>query len=142
MINDVKLLNHIHQNADMGRDSLRHILNLSNSSELSSAVRTQIDDYEKVYIASEKMLKDRGAVAEDARATSKFMANIGSRMETMMDSSESKLAEMIIQGSTMGITTLTKQLNDYCGDDENVRDFAKQQIEKEQENIENMKRFL
>ena len=142
MINDVKLLNHIHQNADMGRDSLRHILDLSKSSELSSAVSMQIDDYEKTYIASEKMLKDRGAVAEDARATSKFMANMGSRMEAMMDSSESKLAEMVIQGSTMGITNLTKQLHDYNGDDENVKSFAQQQIEKEQDNIERMKRFL
>lgn len=142
MINDVKLLNHIHQNADMGRDSLRHILDLSHNDDLSKAVRAQIDDYEKTYIASEKMLNDRGAVAEDARATSKFMANMGSRMETMMDSSESKLAEMVIQGSTMGITNLTKQLHDYNGDDEDVKSFAEQLIEKEQANIERMKPFL
>ena len=73
---------------------------------------------------------------------SKTMANVTGRMESMMDPTDSRLAEMVIKGSTMGITKLTKQLHDYQSEDQEVREFAENQIKREQSNIERMKPFL
>ena len=142
MLQDVELLNHIHQNADMARDSLRHILELSHSDRFSDAIRTQIDGYTKAYETSDRMLAERGSVGKDARPMSKTMANVTGRMESMMDPTDSRLAEMVIKGSTMGITKLTKQLHDYQSEDQEVREFAENQIKREQSNIERMKPFL
>lgn len=142
MLQETELLNHIHQNADMGRDSLRHILDLSHSADFTKAVQSQLDEYEDVYDTSGQMLADRGAQGEDARMMSKMMADFTSRMKSMQEPTDSRLAEMVIEGSTMGITKLTKQVHDYEGGDKSVLDFAKKQIKREQDNIEKMKAFL
>lgn len=142
MLQTTELLNHIHQNADMGRDSLKHIMELSQNADFSDAVSGQLQEYENAYQTSGRMLKDMHAEIEEARPMSKAMANMVSRMKSMADPSTSKLAEMVIEGSTMGITKLTKQLHDYAGDDREVMDFAEKQIEIEQKNIETMKAFL
>ena len=73
---------------------------------------------------------------------SKMMGNAMMKMKNMVDSSTSKLAEMVFQGSNMGITTLTKQINDYTGEDQEVKDFAEKQLHKEEQFAESMKKYL
>ncbi len=60
----------------------------------------------------------------------------------MQDMQTSKLAEMLIQGSTMGVTGLTRQIRDYDGEDTEVLDFAKKQLKREEKNIDELKKFL
>ena len=60
----------------------------------------------------------------------------------MMDNSPSKIAEIIIQGSTMGITDMKKHMNEYQGVNYNVMELAEKHVETEQANIEEMKGFL
>lgn len=57
------------------------------------------------------------------KASSEMMM---SAMKTMADHSTSKIAEMMIQGNTMGMgmTKSLKHLHDYHGKDERVRDLA------------------
>ena len=43
----------------------------------------------------------------------------------MADDSTSHIAKMLIQGSTMGVTSLTRQIRDYDGEDTEVLDFKK-----------------
>ena len=49
---------------------------------------------------------------------------------------------MMIKGSTMGVTSLSRQIHDYDGEDTEVLDFAKKQLKREEKNIEELKKFL
>lgn len=49
---------------------------------------------------------------------------------------------MMIQGNTMGMTQSLRNLNDYPGKDERVRDLASKLLRTEEANIEQMKKFL
>ena len=53
-----------------------------------------------------------------------------------------KIAEMMIQGNTMGMTKSLKHLHDYHGKDERVRDLANKLLKTEEANIQQMKKFL
>lgn len=139
---EIEILNHIHQNADMARDSLNHILDLSHSADFTQAVQSQIKEYQGACDLSEQMLEARGEKSENARMMPKMMADITSWMRALKDPTDSQLAEMVIEGSTMGITKLTRQIHDYTGDDKEVLSFAKDQVKREQDNIEKMKTFL
>ena len=57
MTQDIELLNQIHQNADMGRDSVRHVIQLSNDVQFLHALNSQLDEYELAYEESGKMLR-------------------------------------------------------------------------------------
>ena len=49
---------------------------------------------------------------------------------------------MLIQGSTMGVTSLTRQIRDYDGEDTEVLDFAKKQLKREEKNIDEIKKIF
>ncbi|MCD7905143.1 MAG: hypothetical protein LUG24_06135 [Clostridiales bacterium] len=143
MEKEISILNHIHQTADMGRQSLLHLTELVENKELLKALKNQINGYKSTYDLAEEMLKDRGAEDIDcAKTTSVFMANMMLDMKQVLNPTESNIAEMVIQGSTKGITKLTKLLNSYGGEDKTVLTFAQGEIENERSNIEELKRFL
>lgn len=73
-----------------------------------------------------------------ARLSSEVM----STAKTLADPSASNIAEMVIQGNNMGITKSLKHLNDYAGNDPEVRNLAEKLLETEQANVEQMKPFL
>ena len=142
MTQDIELLNQIHQNADMGRDSIRHIIQLSNDSQFLHALNSQLDEYEEAYDESGRLLRAQGVQAEDASPVAKAMSRVTSTMKSLVNPSTSKLAEMMIQGNTMGVTELKKQHNAYHGSNPAIVSLAKRQLNMEEKNIEEMKKYL
>ena len=70
------------------------------------------------------MLWERGQEPKGLNPMVKASSEMMSAMKTMADHSTSKIAEMMIQGNTMGMTKSLKHLHDYHGKDERVRDLA------------------
>ena len=124
--------------------TLRHILDATKDAEFSKTVSRQMQEYEKAFQVSGQMLKARHAPEEQKEAPmiSKWMAHMNINRKSMQDMQTSKLAEMLIQGSTMGVTSLTRQIRDYDGEDTEVLDFAKKQLKREEKNIDELKKFL
>lgn len=139
---DGELLNDVCRNAEMGRDSIMHVIKLTDDPQFRRSLETQLSEYQKVYDSADTMLQERGRRPEEAPAMSKMMSYVMSSMKTLNDNSPSCIAEMMIQGSTMGVTKMTKRINEYQGQDERVRDIANKLLHTEQVNIEEMKKFL
>lgn len=143
MKKEVALLNHIHESADMGQDSLKHILELSKDKEFTDVIRAWIEEYQEAYRESAELLKEyQEEAGRDAPAMGKMLSNVMSKVKNMMDPSTSKLAEMVLQGATMGITEITKEIHGYDGEDTKVLDLAKKLLKREEKNVETMKKFL
>lgn len=142
MTQDIELLNQIHQNADMGRDSVRHVIQLSNDSQFLHVLNSQLDEYEEAYDESGEMLRAQGIQAEDASPMAKAMSRVTSTIKSLVNPTTSKLAEMMIQGNTLGVTELKKQLNAYHGSNPTVVNLAQRQLKTEEKNIEEMKKYL
>lgn len=139
---DSELLNDVCRSAEMGRDSIMHVIKLTDDPQFRRSLETQLSEYQKVYDSADTMLQERGRRPEEAPAMSKMMSYVMSSMKTLNDNSPSCIAEMMIQGSTMGVTKMTKRINEYQGHDERVRDVANKLLHTEQVNIEEMKKFL
>ena len=65
-----------------------------------------------------------------------------STVKAMADHSPANIAEMMIQGSTMGVTKSLRTIRTCDVKDEGVRRLADKLLKTEQANIEEMKRFL
>jgi uncharacterized protein (DUF305 family) len=139
---DNEMLNYICQNAEMGRDSIMHVIKLTDDPKFRGVLETQLTEYQGVYDTADSMLKQRGGDPESVGPMAKMASYVTSSMKTMADNSPSHIAEMMIQGSTMGITKMTKRIHEYDGDDPEVKKLAEKQIKTEQANIEEMKKFL
>lgn len=143
MINDQILMKCISQTADMGRDSLTQVMDRTDDNQFRQVLRTQRDEYDKLYREAAQIQSAHGQTPKEAMP----MAKMSSRMMTMMKTTmaadtTSKIAEMVIQGSTMGVTEVTKNLNDYDGSDHRLKNLAEKLVKTEQSNIEQMKKYL
>lgn len=143
MTTEIDMLNSIHENADMGLNGLSHILSMSTDPALTKELKNQKSDYEEALQKSEEMLRARHVYhGKEVGTMAKMMSGIMAKAKNLADPSTSKLAEMIFQGNNMGVTELTRQLNDYRGEDKEVLDFAKEQLKREEKHAETMKKFL
>lgn len=142
MINDTQMLHNICKSADMGVESLENIVNKTDDDKLKESIQSQISEYKNIYDEAESMLKKHNEEPKNTSPIIKTQANIMTNIKMIADDSDSKVAEIIIQGSTMGITSANKALNDYSGTSEDIKGLMEKQIKVEQSNIEEMKKFL
>ena len=142
MTSEINLLQHIHQGSAMGIDSIRHMIGLSEDPAFTSALTNQLREYEDVKAEAASLLTRAGQTPQGVSSAAKFMSDMTSSLKSITDRSASRLAEIMIEGSTMGTTNLTKQLNAYHGHDHAVTSLAHKLLKTEERNIEEMKHFL
>ena len=89
-------------------------------------------------------MRERGREPKEEGLFTRVSARVGMAFNTMLDSTTGHVAEMMIEGSNMGITDMTKLINDHeprgtCP--EAVR-LAREVITFEEHNLEMLKRYL
>lgn len=145
MIENVELLKFVYENAEMGSYTTTDLLNILKSKEnnIKGLLQTEIKEYEKHMKESEKLLKKYGESAKGSGMMAKISSKIGINMETMKDNSDSALSQMIVEGLTMGSTTLTSKINKYEGvADNKVLKIAKNYLKFLETEIERLKKYM
>ena len=134
----------IYKNAKMGADSIIHLLPHIKDDGLRSVVTMQLDGYEKYAARAAEALTARGCTAKEENLMTRLSARMGVAINTMMDSTSSHIAEMMIEGSNMGITDMTKLLNDHetRSDSKDAVRLAHEVVRFEEHNLEMLKRYL
>ena len=142
MLNEEQLLNHIYQTAEMGVDGICSVLPYAEAPNLERALRKQMEEYRLLQRSAGELLRQKGrepkGIGRMAKAGSEAMA----AMKTMMDHSATKIAEMMIQGATMGVTKSLRTFRDCKPEDRRVKDLADRLLKAEETNIREMKEFL
>ena len=85
------------------------------------------------------------SLGEDDKEVSpiqKAMSWMGVQMNTLKDNSDSKIAEILIQGNNMGVVKGTKLLHEDDELDSTVRSILSDFISLQQQNIDSLKRYL
>ena len=136
-----ELLKYINKNAKMGADNLETVLGDVRDCTLKQTLTSQIAEYRSVERQAREKLKALGEEPCDSKLSGmcvKAMIN----MKTMMDKSVEHIAEMVLQGSNMGIIDITKQLKntDGCADDSVNLAYRLKCIE--QKNLDEMKHYI
>ena len=142
LLNNTDLLNHIRQTTEMGRDGIDMVMEYAEYKPFRDALQDQKAEYSRLYRAADTMLRLRGGEPQELSAIAKLSSELSSSMKTMRDHSTSKIAEMMIQGNTRGMTKSLQCLDQYSGDDKEVKALAEKLLRTEEANIEQMKPFL
>ena len=126
--------------ADMGRSTIDTLLERSDDSEFSTVLREQEKYFDKAANEVRRHLDEEG-IEPKTTPVADAMSAMGVRMNTWMDNSSSHMAQMMIEGHTMGIVELTRRLNraDHGGTGEKM---ARDMLQFEEKSIEELKRFL
>lgn len=138
-----ELLTYIHKNAEMGKDTISHLMTVTNDIGFKTMLQSQFKEYNMINNISEKKLKTQQKEARDVGPVTKATSYLSINLNTLMNKTPSHLSEMIIQGSTMGVIDITKKINEYqLTADKDVMELATDLLSIEQRNIEECKKYL
>lgn len=141
---EAEMLESLYKNVKMGSDSIIKLMDKVTGEEFKAALTKQIDGYEKIAVRVRRHLNDMGLPAKEENPMIKLWSSVGMAMNTMMDSSDSHIAQLIAEGSTMGITDGIKLLREYENTNvsEEALGFAREIIKFEEHNLEVAKGFI
>ena len=128
----------------MGSDSIIKLLDKASDGEFKTDLTKQINGYESLATKIKKRLSDMGQEAKEENVMVKMWSSVGMAMNTLMDSSDSHLAQLIAEGSTMGITDSIKLLRDYenTSVSEEALALVREVIKFEENNLEVAKAYI
>lgn len=141
---EIQLATELYKNINMGSEASLHLLPKVKNNELKTLMTAAMCYYEKAAGKAEKFIKEHGDKPEEESMMTRMASRAGIAMNTMMDDSTSHIAQMIVKGSTMGVTEATKLLHRYEGRDGcgEMLDLAREWVEFEEAHIEKVKAFL
>lgn len=142
MINDVDMLNYVLQNAEIGCSSITTVRKQLKDSRVDGLLVEHLIKYGKLYHCANTMLRKRGGEIRHINPMVRKMVRFSSQRELNRDSSPSHVAQMMIKGSTMGVSKMAKHIRDYDGKDPKVATLARKMMDTEEENIGELKVFL
>lgn len=142
MDGNTELLNYIYQNSQMGVRTIEQLLNIVEDKEFKEHLQVQEEEYKKLNQTSVELLNERGHEEKEIGNMAKISSYMSINMKTLTDKTPSHISDMLIQGSTMGIIDATKNIKKYASADSNILKLAEKLLKTEQDNIEQLKKFL
>jgi len=142
MDQNVELLNYIHQNSQMGKDTISQLILINKEEKYKKMLQSQFDEYKNIFDLTDNKLKQCNKKAKNINILAEVSTYIMINLKTLTNKTPSHISEMLIQGSTMGIVDITKKIKEYPNAEKEILDLANKLLEFEQNNIEECKKYL
>lgn len=138
---DREMLNAIFRNAKMGVVGINSVSKYAGM-QLCSELKKQKKEYADICREAHRLQSAKDHPVKGLSSFAVKGSEMLSKVKLSYDSSDSKIAEMMINGSVMGITKIIRSKRAYEGHDKRVRELSQKLLLTEQNNIESMKSFL
>ena len=106
----------IYRNAQLALQSISDILPETQDMAVKNELHAQHEEYERFSAKAATLAKDMGIELKEPNAMKKAMMWGSIKMSTLTDNSRAHIADMMVQGTVMGITSLRTTLNELRDD--------------------------
>ncbi len=140
-----ELLLHLAKNAEMGVSSTTKLLNTLKNKEnkIKPLLECELKKYEYFKNKTIKLLNKNKVPMPSTNIITKISSGFGIKMETLKDNSDSAIGSMLIEGMTMGITSITSKIKVYQDNTKkNILKLAKEYIKFQEKEIDKIKTFM
>ena len=138
-----EILSEIYRNVNYAMESIDDILPDVEHEGLKEEIRVQHDSYAELSAKCAKIARDKGIEMKEPSSLKKVMMKGSIKMNAMMDGSRNHIAEMMLKGTVMGITSLRTSQSDMFPDtDQEVAKLLSETIELEEKYEQRLKEFL
>ena len=138
-----EILAEIYRNCQLALESISDILPEIEDEGIQAEILRQHEEYEKICGRAACLARDKALELKEPNPMKKAMMWGSIKMTTLTDNSRAHIAEMMIQGTVMGITSLKTSLSELPkDDDEEITALLKDLIALEEEFEKKLKTFL
>lgn len=142
MNSNTEFLNYIYQNAEMGKNTISQLINIVEDTTFKQTLESQLREYNEIFDMANNKIEESQESSKSIGGFSKLKTSTMISLNTITNKTPSYIAEMMVQGSTMGIIDVTKRLKEYDGADKDISALADRLLKFEQQNVDEMKSFL
>ena len=139
---NLKILKEIHKATKMGMNSISFVAEKLDNNELKDNLSFQYTQYGQVMDRVNKLYENYGEIPEDKNVMNTIMGWTGVQMNTMTDKTPSHIAEIMIEGTTMGIIEGRRLLNNNPSMDTDVKQILNDFVVMQEDSVETLKKYL
>ena len=133
----------IYRNAQLALVSISDILPAVEDETIKNELHSQHEEYERFSAKAAVLARDMGLELKEPNPMKKAMMWGSIKMNTMTDNSRSHIAEMMVQGTVMGITALRATAGDVPADgNQEIISLLNEMIHKEEQFEKTWKNYL
>lgn len=139
-----ELISEVYRNVRMSEDSLLNLMPKVTDEKLKNDLTVQISTYAAFASRAAKQLAEAGVKPEEETMMAKMSAKWGIMMNTLKDSTQEHLVQMLIEGTTMGVGELLRVIRDAqnSGIEGDALRLAQDVLAYEEKIVEDMKSYL
>lgn len=142
-VEEINVLDELNKGACMGKDAISFIIDKVKDEELKKELEVQYNKYKSI---SNKICELYPEYSEknphETSTMNKVMTWYGIEMKTLMDDTTSKLAELLMQGTNMGIIEGRRLLNNNPSVAPDVKKVLNDFVVMQEDSVETLKKYL
>ena len=142
MKNSKELLSSVVKTAQMGQTGIRSVLDTSMRPSLRKALESQLREYDSIETEAHTIASQRGWELKELDPGVRMMTDMMTRMRLHGRNTDSKIADMMIQGNTRGMVKGLKNLHQFPSSDSQVQMVSQKLLDCETANIRQMQGYL
>ena len=142
MKENINALDELNKGASMGMDAIHFILDKVEDEEFKKTLELEYNKYKDISRRANELYSNYSdGEAHETNAMNKAMTWWGIEMKTLTDHSNSKIAELLLQGTNIGIIEGRKLLNNKEVD-EKVNQLIDEYVTMQEDSVEKLKTYL
>jgi hypothetical protein len=141
---NLNILDEVNKGATMGMDAISFVSEKVHDNEFKKVLDVEYNKYKEITTRVNDIYSQYNTEKEphETNAMNKMMAWYGINMKTMTDQSNSKISELLMQGTNMGIIEGRRLLNNNPSVDTEVRQILDDFVVMQEDSVETLKKYL
>ena len=142
MKNSQQILSSVLKTTQMGQIGIRSVLDTRMRPGLRRALEQQLREYDQIETEAHTLAAQRGWELKDLDPAVRMMSNMVTRMKLSAGGTESKIADMMIQGNTKGMIKGLRNLHQFPREDSRITALSQKLLDTETANIRQVQACL
>ena len=139
---DEEVLAEIYRNCKLALQSIEDILPECEDGDLKAEMEAQSEGYDRIIEKASAYAKNKQIELKEPNPLKKMMMWGAIKMSTLTNGTRSHIAEKMIRGTVMGITSLKTTQSESESEDENVKNLLNELIQLEERYEKKLKSYL
>lgn len=140
---DLNILDEINKGATMGMDAISFISDKVDDHQFKGIISGEYDKYKEISERVNNLYNNYSdKKPHETNQFNKAMTWYGIQIKTISDASTSKLSELLMQGTNMGIIEGRRLINQNPNADSNVKSILHEFVTMQEDSVETLKKYL
>ena len=140
---NLNILDEVNKGATMGMDAITFVYDKVKDKEFGKVLDVEFNIYKDISRRVNELYSNYSdKEPHETNTMNKMMTWYGVQMKTMTDDSTSKLSELLMQGTNMGIIEGRRLLNENVNIAQDVKSILNDFVTMQEDSVETLKKYL